>query len=166
MEVIICSKLVFGKKCFRKKDENTSYALVVASIKVVFTDGNTAFVSPKVFNRFSVISTIFCWIKMQIFRALTTKMQFLKVYHLKFPSMEIFAAYPFHTNWNVLGLARYSQYWIHNVFISRCYLVCLKSDSHVPENFCQIKVIPSGVQKKWHHLLFGVKNENEWILKL
>ena len=33
---------------------------------------------------------------------------------------------------------------------------CLKSDSHVPENFCQIKVIPSGVQKNSIICLFGV----------
>ena len=35
-------------------------------------------------------------------------------------------------------------------------LLSLKSDSHVPENFCQIKVIPSDVQKNTINCLFGV----------
>ena len=36
------------------------------------------------------------------------------------------------------------------------HLDALKSDSHVPENFCQIKIIPSGVQK----------NTIVWCLKM
>ena len=32
----------------------------------------------------------------------------------------------------------------------------LKSDSHVPKNFCQIKIISSGVQKNTIIYLFGV----------
>ena len=42
----------------------------------------------------------------------------------------------------------------------------LKSNSHVPENFCQIKVIPSGVQKILSFPCLVFKNENKWILKL
>ena len=41
----------------------------------------------------------------------------------------------------------------------------LKSDSHVPEIFCQIKVFPSLVQKNTVVCLV-FKNENKWILKL
>ena len=33
----------------------------------------------------------------------------------------------------------------------------LKSDSHVPENFCQIKICPSHVQKNAIICLFGVQ---------
>ena len=32
----------------------------------------------------------------------------------------------------------------------------LKSDSHVPENFCQIKIFPSHVRKNTITYLFGV----------
>ena len=41
----------------------------------------------------------------------------------------------------------------------------LKSDSHVPEYFCQIKIFPSLVQKNTIIcLVFEI--ENKWILKL
>ena len=33
---------------------------------------------------------------------------------------------------------------------------CLKSDSHVPENFCEIKIFPSLLWKKNFIYLFGV----------
>ena len=38
-------------------------------------------------------------------------------------------------------------------------MIELKSDSHIPENFCQIKIFPGLVQKKYHHLLV-------WCLKM
>ena len=45
--------------------------------------------------------------------------------------------------------------------------IYLKWGSHVPENFCQIKVIPSGVHKKIASFVCLVfKNEDKWILKL
>ena len=42
----------------------------------------------------------------------------------------------------------------------------LKSDSHVPENFWQVKIIPSIVQKIPSFVCLVFKNENKGILKL
>ena len=40
-------------------------------------------------------------------------------------------------------------------YYNNCY-ISLKSDSHVPENFCQIKIFPSHVRKNTMICLLGV----------
>ena len=42
----------------------------------------------------------------------------------------------------------------------------VKLDSHVPENFCQIKIFSTLLQKIPSFVCLVFKNENEWILKL
>ena len=41
-------------------------------------------------------------------------------------------------------------------YILKSFHVILKSDSHVPEHFCQIKIFPSHVRKSTIICLFGV----------
>ena len=42
------------------------------------------------------------------------------------------------------------------IFVLVLLLLLLKSDSHIPENFCQIKIFPSHVWKNATICLFGV----------
>ena len=50
-------------------------------------------------------------------------------------------------------------------YFSRKEQISLKSGSHVPENFCQIKIFPSHVWKNTIIYLL-LENENKWILKV
>ena len=43
---------------------------------------------------------------------------------------------------------------------------CLKSDSHVPESFCQIKIFPDMFEKIPSFVCLVFENETQWILKL